>query len=418
MSDPAIRVSNLSKLFKIYDSPRGMVIETLTGIRRHKEKWALKDVSFEIAKGEVVGVLGRNGAGKSTLLKILTGVLDKTEGEVTINGKVASILELGTGFHPEYTGRENIFMGAMCMGMSEEEIREKEEGIIEFSELKPYIDQPFRTYSSGMKARLTFSVAISLDADILIIDEALAAGDQFFVGKCMSRIEQICKEGTTVLFVSHSLSMIEFLCSRALWLDKGELVQDGIAFDVCKQYEISGYSRYSEEAAAISDPAALQLGTQEVRVRDFAIYDKDNKATTTLAMGQPYLFRFIIDSDVACSTFSYQMQIITKSGIAATSVGSGSSVDREGNFHRDSVAISSGTYQIDFMFERLFLSAGVYRITMGLVPRGNVISFDEYFDIKMRHWSFTVVSDGDFHDTIFEHPVELRFADLVANGDL
>lgn len=236
MTSYSLRVSDLTKVFKVWNKPSDMLAETLTGRKRHIDFTALEGVSFELGAGSVVGVLGRNGAGKSTLLRLVAGTLEPTRGSVDVKGRIASILELGTGFHLDYSGRENIFLGGMCLGLSRSEVKKRFDEIVDFSEIGEFIDRPFRTYSSGMQARLTFAVATSIDPDILIIDEALSVGDARFTLKSFDRIQTFRKQGKSILLVSHDINTVSAFCDQAILLERGKLLASGSAVKVVNIY--------------------------------------------------------------------------------------------------------------------------------------------------------------------------------------
>lgn len=252
-SDIAIRVTNLSKCYEIYATPhdrlKQFIVPRLQGMakkplkRYFREFWALKDVSFEIKKGESVGIIGRNGSGKSTLLQMICGTLTPTSGSIQTNGRIAALLELGSGFNPEFTGRENVHMNASVLGLSNEEIDARFNAIVSFADIGDFIEQPVKTYSSGMMVRLAFAVIAHVDADILIVDEALAVGDAFFTQKCMRFLRKFMQTGT-VLFVSHDTSSIKNLCNHALWLEKGQVIQEGAPKEVCELYLEAFYEAY------------------------------------------------------------------------------------------------------------------------------------------------------------------------------
>ncbi len=237
-SEPVIKVENLSKRYKVYRKSYKRLIEMATFGKRklHDEIWALNDVNLEIERGIALGIVGSNGAGKSTLLKILTGTTAPTVGSFHLNGRVSSLLELGAGFHEDFTGKDNIYLNASMLGWSRDEVEDRYEDIVRFSELGDFIDRPVRTYSSGMVMRLGFSVAIAMDPDVLIIDEVLAVGDQHFQKKCIERIHKFKEEGKTILFCSHSLYHVRQICDRAVWINQGRVEMDDHPIQVTNEY--------------------------------------------------------------------------------------------------------------------------------------------------------------------------------------
>ncbi len=267
-SDIAIKVDNLSKCYQIYGQPRDRLKQALLprllklagkpGRQYFREFWALRNVSFEVKKGQTVGIIGRNGSGKSTLLQMICGTLNPTSGSIETHGRIAALLELGSGFNPEFSGRENVFMNAALLGLSRAETGARFAAIERFADIGDFIEQPVKTYSSGMMVRLAFAVIAHVDADILVVDEALAVGDAFFTQKCMRFLREFMQTGT-VLFVSHDTAAIKNLCSDAVWLDKGKVLEQGAPKDVCERYLQAFYEaqqgRSSATGAASPDAA-------------------------------------------------------------------------------------------------------------------------------------------------------------------
>jgi lipopolysaccharide transport system ATP-binding protein len=236
-SDIAIKVENLSKCYQIYDRPQDRLKQMLVGSRKqyYRDFWALKDVSFEIKKGETVGIIGRNGSGKSTLLQMICGTLNPTSGSIRTTGRIAALLELGSGFNPEFSGRENVYMNATLLGLNKEEIAQRFDAIVAFADIGEFIEQPVKTYSSGMYVRLAFAVIAHVDADILVVDEALSVGDAVFTQKCMRFIRDFQQHGS-LIFVSHDIAAVQNLCRNAIWMSKGQVHQIGISKNVTEAY--------------------------------------------------------------------------------------------------------------------------------------------------------------------------------------
>jgi lipopolysaccharide transport system ATP-binding protein len=250
-----ITASRLSKRYPIYAQPQDRLKQSLFGRWRqyHREFWALKDISFSIAAGEVVGIIGRNGSGKSTLLQLIAGTLTPTAGELAVNGQVAALLELGSGFNPEFTGRENIFLNGAILGLSQRDVERYLQDIVAFADIGDFLDQPVKTYSSGMAVRLAFAVQAFVPKDILIVDEALAVGDELFQRKCFAKIEEFKRHGGTILFVSHASAAVIQLCDRALLLHAGELVLSGLSTHVVNMYHKFLYAPPERQAVLLAE---------------------------------------------------------------------------------------------------------------------------------------------------------------------
>jgi ABC-type polysaccharide/polyol phosphate transport system ATPase subunit len=264
MRDFTVRAERLTKTYRAYDTPWDRLLELITRRRRHREFHALEEVSFALPRGEGLALIGENGAGKSTLLKILAGIAAPTSGAFQVTGKVASILELGSGFHPEFTGRQNIVLNAAMLGLSQEELRRKMPDIVAFSELGEFIDQPVKVYSTGMAMRLGFSIATQVEPDVLIIDEALSVGDGYFQKKCMDRLRVFVEAGGTLLFCSHAMYYVSAFCQRALWLRQGRVEALGAVSEVVRQYEnflVAKSARAAEAAPVVAGSGTERAAT-------------------------------------------------------------------------------------------------------------------------------------------------------------
>lgn len=438
-NDIAIRVENLSKCYEIYANPRDRLkqfvmprLQRLAGQtpkQYFREFWALKDVSFEIKKGETVGIIGRNGSGKSTLLQMICGTLNPTSGSVQTHGRIAALLELGSGFNPEFSGRENVYLNGAVLGLSRDEIDQRFDAIASFSEIGDFIEQPVKTYSSGMMVRLAFAVAINVDPEILIVDEALSVGDELFQRKCFSRIEAIRANGATILFVSHSGSQIVELCDRAILMDVGEKLAVGAPKQIVGRYQKLLYAptdmqevireqiRRVDERAGILTMAVEALTRQdESKVENTpepqesfdpylkptstieyeshgayidapAILTLAGKSVNNLVRGKTYRYTYTAHFAKSASNVRFGMLIKTTSGIE---LGGGASASSQ----RDSLSyVEAGSrYQIEFRF-RCVLHAGVYFLNAGVV--GDVAGCEGYLHRLIDIAMFRVLPDTE-----------------------
>lgn len=313
----AIEIKDIKKKFKIYYDKGKMLKERIINVKRNRyeEHWVLKGISFTVKKGEAVGLIGHNGCGKSTTLKLLTGIMYPDSGNIKMNGRVSSLLELGAGFHPDMSGRENIYINASIFGMNRKEIEKRISRIIEFSELEKYIDNPVRTYSSGMYMRLAFSVAVNVDADILLIDEILAVGDVNFQAKCFHKMMEIKQNGTTIIFVSHSLGQVEQICDKSIWIQEGLVKEIGEPREVHQKYlEFMGEIRKEnsheteqikseeeqkekldtiaeEREAEAEEQKGKHRGTGEAIITSVTTWNKKNEAIQVFSSEETIIFK-------------------------------------------------------------------------------------------------------------------------------
>jgi lipopolysaccharide transport system ATP-binding protein len=344
--------------------------------------WALKDVSFELGEGEVLGVVGRNGAGKSTLLKVLSQITEPTAGEITVRGRVASLLEVGTGFHPELTGRENVYLNGAVLGMTRREIRSKFDEIVAFSEVEKFLDTPVKRYSSGMYVRLAFAVAAHLEPDILIVDEVLAVGDAQFQAKCLAKMDNVARGGRTVLFVSHNLAAVRGLCSRGLYLRRGLLEYQGPVDSVCDRY-LSDVRSHSGQI--LLTERSDRRGSGRVKIAGFRVLDPSGAIQPALMSGKDYTF--VIDyqnpgrhrlpniiASIAITNEMDQMLLLVRSTFSAHSL----AIDNERGAIQCSIKdlnLAVGTYNIT-----LYLANGEAEV-LDWIERADQLSVDggDYF---------------------------------------
>jgi lipopolysaccharide transport system ATP-binding protein len=375
MTDIAIRVSNLSKCYHLYNTPRDRLKQFLWRGRRQyfREFWALRDVSFDVMPGEVVGIIGRNGSGKSTLLQLICGTLTPSAGGVAVKGRVAALLELGAGFNPEFTGRENVFMSAAIMGLSEDEISARYEDIVEFSGIRDFLDQPVKTYSSGMYVRLAFSVAISVDPDILVIDEALSVGDGEFSRKSFDRIMALKNAGKTILFCSHSTYHIQAICNWCLWLDHGVLRKLGESGEV-----LTAYANYLESEISEGAPGA-DAGKEIDLPPDFTARITEIKMACNGRIGASLLLKNNEDD------FSIHVEFRSSSNLPIPSIGvgirtpDGRVVCSAGSFN-DGVALkrdSRGVSNVVLEFPKLPLLKGEYLVDVYLMCENGIHIYEQ-----------------------------------------
>lgn len=375
--NPAVVIRGLSKSYRIghlsqHSTLREslMSVLTLSFLREQSQEetiWALRDISFTIERGETVGIIGRNGAGKSTLLKILSKITFPTSGETKVNGRVAALLEVGTGFHQELTGRENIYMNGSILGMSKREVDRKFDQIVDFSGVERFLDTPIKRYSSGMRLRLGFAVAAHLDPDILIVDEVLAVGDAAFQKKCLNTMATLRAQARTVLFVSHNLAAVENLCGRCIWIESGEVRMDGATNEVVKRY------MESVATATTNSPDLLDVrdrrGSGKIRFRGVELLSPEGHSQRVIRAGDPVLMRFHYSAQEAVAQPSFGFRMYTDMGTLVTETST---------WHHglNIPVVKPGEGFLDLEIDRLNLFPAKYQISLWITDQDGATVYD------------------------------------------
>ncbi len=315
-SDFAIRVNNLSKCYQIYEEPHHRLLQSIFRGRKQffREFWALRNVSFDVKKGETVGIIGKNGSGKSTLLQLICGIVSPSEGQVETNGRIAALLELGAGFNPEFTGRENVYMNATILGLSKSEIDLRLADIIAFADIGEFVDQPVKIYSSGMFVRLAFAVAVNVEPEILVVDEALSVGDVAFQNKCIMKIKDLRDKGTTLLFVAHDLSVLQMICDRVAWINQGQIVMIGDSIEVCQEYYVRTMERQMPEAIHTVSIPQKDTGMAKFVKVDLDSLGHSGENNPVINVGSAIRFNFAVKAEKPMGRTVFAVSIFRADG--------------------------------------------------------------------------------------------------------
>ena len=395
--EKVIDIRHISKVYKLYDNPKDRLLDALklTRKQKYKEYRALDDISFCVHKGETVGLIGTNGAGKSTLLKIITGVLTQTSGEVEVHGKISALLELGAGFNGEYTGIENIYLNGQMMGYTREQMDERIQSIIDFAGIGDFINQPVKTYSSGMFARLAFAVSINVEPDILIVDEALSVGDTRFQVKCIDKMRELQESGTTILFVTHAIEQIKRFCTRAIWIKNGEVVEDGEASQVVDLYD--NFMKYGERKIEKVD------NDEEFKVPESSDYlAVIQKVTINKNMFKSFEK---LEVEITYDVYDEHMEDL-QVGVAFYSL------DRKiyvfgpnTNLDKFEVPQEPGRHVVKYIVPGITLISGDYTVDVGIFNSGGIVNLDYKNNCEKFSVANEYFSEGMFY---IEHQWEIK----------